>query len=291
MAVTVDLFRDFAQLIRDELNIDSSRDDLDVVRLFAWYDLRRLPMQNWNVHYSRELQENHFFINNKSYIEAIRNKAESGEDLVPHASHRVDDITEKDELLADWGIYHIHPGHGTRPRKSGFVDGAAELLFVLPRGKDLYFIDVLDHKSWTNFSLIEVIDNNWPFLLDPFRLKNVVGLSNEPTEEDLYKLRKNQINAFFRVGKSFFIGPGGGLASDGSASRAVLMSMNLKKLLDGYSKQLKEEEADFRRTVEERTETPLNVDTISLKLLQYDPRTGSGEIYEPSTATVIQFHF
>lgn len=248
MAIEVDLFSDFVEQVRTNFNIGHTIDQLEVVRMYAWFDLRRLPQKKWKAHYSKELQQNPFFINNREFIDRIRDKSEAGEDLTPHASTLIDSIQGKDDMLADWGIYHLHPGHGTRTaRTSGFVNRAGELLFVFPSGYNLYFLDVLDHRSWTNYSLIKVIDNNWPSTIDQYRLKDVIELSYEPTEEELYKLRKNQINSFFRVGNSFFIGPGGGLATDGASNRAVKMALNVKKLLNDYSKQLQEEEIELRK--------------------------------------------
>lgn len=242
MSVEVNLFSDFAEEIRTRFGIDPTIDQMDVVTKYAWFELRRLPTKKWTVRYSTELQENQFFVDNRSYIDIIRNKAEQGEDLTVHASTLIDDIQSKDEMLADWGIYHLHPGHGTRSARNDFVNRSGELLFVIPFGDTLYFLDVLDHNSWTNFSLIEIIDNNWPSIIDKFRLKNAIELSFEPTEVELYELRKNQINSNFRVGNSFFSGMGGGIASNGSAIRAVQMAINVKRLLNDYSDDLKSQE-------------------------------------------------
>lgn len=291
MAVDVDLYGDFVEQVRTNFNMDAAIDQLEVVRRYAWFDLRRLPPKKWKVHFSKELQQNQFLIDYREYIDRIRDKAESGEDLTPHASTRVDNIQGKDELLADWGIYHLHPGHGTRPARSGFVNRAGELLFVFPNADNLYFLDVLDHSSWTNFSLIEVIDKNWPSAIDHCRLKDVIELSFEPTENELYNLRKNQINASFRVGSSFFSCPGGGLATDGAANRAVSMSLNVRKILNDYSEQLREEESDLRKMFAEKAGTALTVDPVCFKLLKYDPKKGTGEIVETNSGIEWTFSF
>lgn len=292
MAVEVDLFRDFVEQVRTNFNIDPEVDELDVIRMYAWFYLRRLPIKKWNVYYSNELKQNSFYVNNGAYIDRIRDKAKAGEDLTPHASTLLENIQAKDDMLADWGIYHLHPGHGTRAaRSSGFVNRAGELLFVFPDGHNLYFLDVLDHRSWTNYSLIEIIDNNWPAIINQYRLNDVIELAYEPTEQELYELRKNQVNAFFRVGRSFFIGPGGGLATNGASNRAVKMALNVKKLLNDYSKQLQEEEADIRKKIEEKVGGNLSFDPLSLKLLKYDPKNGTGEITEKNSDIVFTLSF
>ena len=290
MTVEVDLLSDFIDIIRNELGLDPSMNGNEVVIKYAWYDLRRLPQKKWKVQYSKELQQNPFFINHREYIDNIKNKAEVGEDITQHASILINNIQGKDDMLADWGIYHLHPGHGTRTaRTHGFENRAAELLFVFPQKENLYFIDVLDHNSWTSFSLIEVIDKNWPSTLDQWRLKGVTGLAYEPTEDDLYKLRENQLNVSFRIGDSFFIGAGGGIATDGSSGKAVRMAINISDVLDNYSDQLKKEETKLRKLVEEKIGNQLSFENLLLSLSRFDPKTGKGDILEKNTNILFSF--
>lgn len=291
MAINVDLLNDFTEQIRSKLDLESTMSQFDVIKSYAWTELRRLPQKKWTVHYSKELGQNHFYSENKEYIDRIKEKAEAGEDLSPHASTMITNIEGKDDMLADWGIYHLHPGHGQRrARSSGFVNRAGELLFVFPHGANLYFLDVFDHGAWTNFSLIKVIQDNWPSIIENYKLKGVLGLSHEPTEEELYKLRKNQINSAFRVGESFYMGPGGGLSSDGSSAKAVRMAMNVNNLLESYSLQLKEEESKLRKELEARTGQEIN-GSLNLYLSKYDPKTGQGEILEKNSNILFTFSF
>ena len=50
MAVVVDLFNDFVEKTRADFNINHTVDPLDVVRIYAWFDLRRLPQKQWKVY-------------------------------------------------------------------------------------------------------------------------------------------------------------------------------------------------------------------------------------------------
>ena len=99
MTLEIDLFGDFAEQMRTKFNMDAEIDQLEVVRRYAWFDLRRLPQKTWKVHYSMELQQNSFLTNYSDYIDRIRDKAESGEDLTPHASTLINNIQGKDDLL------------------------------------------------------------------------------------------------------------------------------------------------------------------------------------------------
>ncbi|MGO9416167.1 MAG: hypothetical protein ACLP51_13650 [Syntrophobacteraceae bacterium] len=292
MAVQVDLFTNFVEQLRTRFSMDAGIDKLEVVIRYAWFDLRRLTQKKWKVCYSKELLQNPFFISNGMYIDQIRHKAESGQDLTPHASTLVEKIEGRDELLADWGLYHLHPGHGTKPASiQGFVNRASELLFVFPNNDLLFFLDVLDHKSWTNFHLIAVIDNNWPSAIDSYRLKDVIGLAHEPTETELYNLRKNQINTFFRVGNSFFGGPGGGIATSGVANKAAEMALNVSKLLNDYSQQLIKEESDIRKLIAKKLGTAIQSDPLYCELVEYNLRKGTGKIIEKNSNIEFPFHF
>jgi len=289
MPVLVNLFADFVDIVRKQFNLDKSIDSLEVVKLFAWSELRTIPQKKWVVHYSEELTNSDFYMRNQLYIDKIKEKAEKGEKLSTHASVLISDITGKDDMLADWGIYHLHIGHGNKVAKiTGFVNRGKELLFVIPSDDNLYFIQVLDHNSWTSFELIETIDKNWPFLLEAYKLKGVAKLAYEPTEKELYKLRKSQLNSSFRIGASFFMGAGGGIASDGSSVKAVQMAQNLKKILDDYSIQLRNEELELSEVLRQAIgkEPPLE---INLKLMSFSPQEGSGTMIEGNTQVILPF--
>jgi hypothetical protein len=291
MAVDVDLFGDFVEQMRTNNNMDASIDQLEVVKRYVWYNQRRLPQRNWKVHYSKELKQNSFFIKNTQYIDHIRDMAECGDDLTPHMSELVMNIEERDELLADWGIYHLHPGHGKKPAKTiGFVNRAKELLFVFPSNGNLYFLDVLGH-TWTNLHLIQVIDNNWPEVISKYKFEAIKLAIEQPTEDQLYKLRKNQVNVPFRVGNSFYIGPGGGLAINGAASQAVNKALDFKNHLNKYSQQFKKDETDLRKILGEKVGAKITLDPLCLKLKRYDPKEETIEVLETNFGIEFTFKF
>ncbi len=187
-------------------------------------------------------------------------------------------------MLADWGIYHLNAGHGTKRAKNpGFENRANELLFVFPKGDKLYFIDILGHKSWTNYSLIATLDNNWPSSIDHCRLIGCIGLEYEPKEEELLRLRKNHINSPFRIGNSFFIG------GDGSSTKAVQMADDISDALDHYSKILNNEENQIRKQIENKIGHQLIIDNLVLTLHQFDPKTVKGKILEKNCNIVLNF--
>jgi hypothetical protein len=92
-------------------------------------------------------------------------------------------------LLYDWGIHHIHFAPG----------GTKDLLFACISPDTAYFITIMDHEKeggsiiWANSDLIEIIHNNWPEILVPYRYK---GKENSNITNELRsKLRKSHGNS------------------------------------------------------------------------------------------------
>ena len=87
------------------------------------------------------------------------------------------------------------------------------------------------------------------------------------------------------------MGPGGGLATNGASNRAVMRSLNVKKLLDDYSNQLKTEEKELRKILDEKTGRMQTIDPLKLRLTNYNPKNGTGEIVEEHTTVQFSISF
>lgn len=279
MTIKVDLYNDFVELVRNRLKLDQSLEPLDVVKRYAWYDSRHLPQKRWRVYYSNELQQNPFFIKNREYIDAIRAKAEAGKDITSHASTSTEDINGKDDLLADWGIYHLHLGHGEKTARSNkFVNRAKELLFIFPKENNLYFLNILNHGSWTDRSLIKILHDNWSSTIERYKVGGVNGLNREVTEKELYKLRKNAINTLIEIGDDVYLGAGLGFTTDGMPFQTLRMAENLEELLNNHSNALKENEKNLRAKIEKILNKSIEFTILNLKLVEYEPKNAIGKI-------------
>ena len=117
----------------------------------------------------------------------------------------------QDKLLNDWGIHHIH----FKEEKT------KELLFVFFNQKNAYLIDIMPHENpeleiitWANSNLIQILHNNWPDLLIPYKMNLVAEC--RITDKNRQALRNNNANAFITVlDGTTYMPLGGGLVSSG----------------------------------------------------------------------------
>ena len=113
------------------------------------------------------------------------------------------------------------------------------VLFAYLTNTDAYFIDVLPHKkaddgvAWADKGILETLDNEWPDLLRRFELK---GVKPPPART---QFNSSQIHFIRKVGGTptlvlngrVYMEPGMGLATDRSSTRAVMMSIDIKREL------------------------------------------------------------
>lgn len=152
----------------------------------------------------------------------IVSEIESGIDLTPRCSRQQ---TRKsgytDPMLLDWGIYHLHLGTDTiqNGRNKGLIQGHKEILFVFVTDEVVYIIDVFDHSSWFKQKVLEIVHDNWPKLLDTWKIdRDVIDLGFNPTDEERKHLRERNVNSPIQLGGNIYLGPGGGLTTAGSGS-------------------------------------------------------------------------
>lgn len=181
----------------------------------------------------------------------IIQKIENGEDINPHLSKSSVKPKETDGLRADWNIYHLHISNHKKNVSDKFYAHTGPVMFVQIAATEVYFIDIYSHGSgfpetWTRQELLKIVNENWPHLLDPFRLKSVSAVAHAPTDLELKQLRGGNVSTIIQVGSSFIAPPGGGLATDGTpiinverAHRTLHLIKNLEKWVLDNIKQIK----------------------------------------------------
>jgi len=122
----------------------------------------------------------------RAALEIIQSEAETGGNLNAHLSRTLLDSNYNDPLLNDWGIHHFHLGIAME--SDGFVERTGALLFARITESSIYFIDVMKHGDWTRRRLLEICIANWPELTERYKLRGVLGLTTQITEEDTAKL-------------------------------------------------------------------------------------------------------
>lgn len=139
-----------------------------------------------------------------------------GEDLTPYRSKNVASAGSRDGLLDYWGIHHFHLGAALM--NDGFVERTEQLLFCLIHEEYACFLKVAAHNPspWAEKDLIEVIHQNWPEVIGPYRIPNISSLSPEISDEDRKELRAANVTTFLDMQDgTIYCEPGFGNTSGG----------------------------------------------------------------------------
>ncbi|EJL3960586.1 hypothetical protein U0N67_004953 [Vibrio parahaemolyticus] len=188
-------------------------------------------------------------------IDAIKADFENGHPVNKRLSRKIrQDAIYTDNLLADWGIHHLHLGDTLIPKgkNKGLYKGNKELLFVFVTNSAVYLIGIFDHSSWTRNEVLEIVYDNWPQLLEKYELKGVVGLSREVSEQDRYELRTANVNTPLEIRGKFFMGPGGGLTAGGIGGQDVSKANLLLRAAEETEKWINDYYTSIRSAFEQQ---------------------------------------
>lgn len=167
----------------------------------------------------------------KKRVLEIKKRIEKGVSIKPFLSKGSTRITNKDYLLYDWNIYHLHLGKLDN-KNSKFASRTNELLFIYVTDESIYFIDVLDHNSFTEKKLLSIIRLNWPFLLDEFLIEGVLELSPILSEDDIGLFRKKGLSMFTQLDSGeILFPPGRGIVSTSESAKAVHSTLSILNYL------------------------------------------------------------
>jgi len=173
-------------------------------------------------------------------LEVIETKTATGEDLNAHLSTRVSrpvggepskppsKRADRDLLLAEWGIHHLHLS--AEMRKDGFTNRTRDVLFAAFREADAYLLGIFDHpqhENWAAEKIFAVMVRNWPDAGLVLGSDVVIGLSQEYSDEDRLQLRKAGMNSALKVDGKVYSPSGGGVALDGSPLLEVQAAQQL----------------------------------------------------------------
>ena len=151
-------------------------------------------------------------------FEQLKSKIENGDDINPYLSKSVFKLQKDDLMFYDWGIHHFHLGEYIEP--DGFIKRTGLLAFGIVRPDSIYFISIEAHGAWSDKSLIEIVDRDWPELISSHRFNG--GIEPNLTDEELGILRKAHVNTGIQLsnGHSYII-LGGGYTSAGTSMEAM----------------------------------------------------------------------
>ena len=216
----------------------SERDDSDLPRIYFDVCRRLVTPEPRKIHKAKEFSCPSEFRNTLAEIER---KIENGEDIHPHLSRKLRVLTYNDALLNDWGIQHLHLGE--RIESDGFVKRTGPLLYCKFEQDDAYFIDVLLHGNWTTQTLLTTVHENWPEILQRFRLHGVRG--TRISDQEIKELRRKNCNYCLEMADgTTYASPGGGVVGTGSNVFSMLAASQYLDLIrseqDGIAENIDE---------------------------------------------------
>jgi hypothetical protein len=153
---------------------------------------------------------------------ALKTMIEAGADLTPHLSTHLTDPDYDDPMLNDWGIHHFHLGTTPHPTRHGFVARTGPLLYGCVMDDRFLCLQIMAHSNWTNPQLIEIWHNNWPQMLEPYKLKGFSASTPPVTDTELNQLRRGRVNTLQQLPDGSLIAPpGGGVSASGLSAQVV----------------------------------------------------------------------
>lgn len=156
----------------------------------------------------------------------FENAVKSGFKLIHFMTKTIMDASSFDKMINDWGIFHFHLSTEIDERDSRFMGRGDYLLIAYVDPYDdntMYFLQVRSHKNmnWSEQELIRILADNWPDMMDRYRLRGVDSLTKLLSDQDYARIRKANINAAVDLHDGrVFMGANVGLAGDGSSVRA-----------------------------------------------------------------------
>lgn len=142
---------------------------------------------------------------------------------------------QPDWMFSDWGIHHFHLGPDLEA-KGKRVLRSARVLFAYLTEADAYLLDVLAHKrsdggiAWADKGLLETLCREWPGVLESYEMRGMLAptAGNEFTSAEIHAIRRAGSTAPVSINGKVYMGPGRGLATDRSSTRAVRLTSEIR---------------------------------------------------------------
>ena len=263
--MNIDFVRDAKELFRrrlEAMGVIVKHDDDPIISWYI-YSERRIPIFQRKVVKAKGFSCPPLF---KKKLKKLEKDIEKGVNLIPYLSRLVMDCSKDDLMLYDWGIYHLHISDNLDTKKSdGFMERSDLLLYALFNNDKAYFIKIINHKGennmWTKKECLEIINDNWPQLLEPYIIKGVAEEQQYISDDERSALRKKHVNTFITLNNGVVIRPPNmGFMCDGTPIKAVYDADNLKKQLNEVQSNIMNDISNFRKQIKS------NEDIYEIKL-------------------------
>lgn len=222
----------------------------DLLTTYASWRGRFIFRRPRRVHESRELTRHPERGRHEVALRSIRDAIKAGADLTPrlsdhvHTAHLPESVSsgrprhrreDRDLLLADWGLHHLHLG--TRRRKGRYAR-SDHVLIAYFDSADAYLVDLVRHNdNWAAVRLLEIVVRNWCHLAESWRLRGAVGLSREISDEERLSLRNAGVNVLVEIDGGVYLPMPAGQTLAGTpmaAARHIMGVMHQLEQVDSW---------------------------------------------------------
>ena len=276
--------------LEERISYQGSDEASDLAARFCEMLIRRIAPKPRAVNFSNELNESlGKLISQPSKgqklkaLEAwravfcIRNLFVTGGNVRPYLSKRINDSTQKDKILWDYGMHHFHLGRTLD--HSGFIERSDYLLFAIVADEDVFFVDIREHYDpddllWVRQDLLRIVHSNWPEITEPRLLHGVSG--DTVTDIEKRELRRKNLNLVADVEGHSIAPLRMGVTSDGSSVFCRVWADRLMHEVERHEAYFYSQPLEVRARLE-----AMGVDLsgeMDLKLVQLDSLNPSDEM-------------
>ncbi len=224
-----------AKLPSDQAATLANRTLDDVLVVYGTWRSRFVAARLRKAHLSRELQSSQKYAQHRMVLDEIVRHIEAGDDLAPYISTGISvahdeggarkkpgSRRDRDLLVADWGIHHLHLSTKSGPR--GFKERTSDLLLVVFTADDAYIIGIYPHGSWALLELLEIYVRNWPDAGTLAQSRYAIGLSQKYSDTDRFELRSAGVSGPVEIDGRVYVPPG--QMTSGDPLRVVIKADN-----------------------------------------------------------------
>lgn len=253
-----------------------------LIRLFS-FQARYISQRNRTVLISRELTKKLPTLRPKTSgaVQKLKEWTEQGVNINSFQSRGLyGSGGNRDYQNSLFGTVHLHLSSDEADnlpvvKTDGFAKRSSQVLIALFKEENAYFIDVMDHPkredpAWTSKTILQIMKDNWPKLIEPFVLKNAAlcvgdGTNVEINDEELFQLTSCGIKTLMTVDEGVVFAPNGGVILNGTSASAVIKADRLCNEAQTVQKQYEKHRQKLRRQardmlIEKRIQVPYKSD-------------------------------
>jgi hypothetical protein len=161
----------------------------------------------------------------------------NGENLLPYLSRQVIDPKKNDRMLFNLGIIHFHLGLMPAEKNKKFVKGGNDILYGFINDQSCYFIAIDKHGRWDDEKLLEMLNNDFPEVLKPWKLNDISPARFSDADKTV--LRSKNVNFLVTINNEAYAPPGWGTSTMGTSMHAQFNLFRFIHFLDNLEKELR----------------------------------------------------